>query len=90
MGKIKEAMRCSSVFGRIVFFISFFLSLGLFVAGFFVPPLGNIDGSVLTAAGILLAFAVVGILPEIIHGNKNITISHGDTQVSISNDDKDE
>lgn len=86
MSKLREAVQHSSIFGRTVFFIAFFLSLSLFVAGFFVPPMGNIDGSVLTAAGILLAFAVVGILPELIHGEKDITITHGDTEISISSD----
>ena len=40
----------------VVFWIAFIVSIGLIVGGFFVPPVGVIDGSVLTATGILSAF----------------------------------
>lgn len=41
---------------RFTFIICFFVSVGLIVGGFFVPPMGIIDGSVLTATGELLLF----------------------------------
>ena len=41
---------------RFTFLICFFVSVGLIVGGFFVPPMGIIDGSVLTATGELLLF----------------------------------
>ncbi len=40
----------------VVFWIAFIVSIGLIIGGFFTPPLGVIDGSVLTGAGILSAF----------------------------------
>lgn len=40
----------------IAFWIAFVVSICLMVGGFFSPPLGVIDGSVLTSAGILSAF----------------------------------
>ena len=40
----------------VVFWIAFVVSIGLIVGGFFCPPLGVIDGSVLTGTGILSAF----------------------------------
>ena len=40
----------------VVFWIAFVVSVFLIVGGFFVPPLGVIDGSVLTGTGILSAF----------------------------------
>ena len=40
----------------VVFWIAFIISIGLIVVGFFVPPVGVIDGSVLTGTGILSAF----------------------------------
>ena len=36
---------------RFTFVICFFVSVGLMIGGFFVPPMGVIDGSVLTAIG---------------------------------------
>lgn len=41
-------------------------AVGLFVWGFFVPPLGVIDGSVLKAGGVLLGFAVLWVIAHII------------------------
>ena len=41
---------------RFTFVVCFFVSVGLIVGGFFVPPMGIIDGSVLTATGELLLF----------------------------------
>lgn len=38
------------------FWIAFVVSILLIVGGFFAPPLGVIDGSVLTSTGILSAF----------------------------------
>ena len=35
---------------RMTFCVCFFVSVGLIVGGFFVPPMGVIDGSVLTRA----------------------------------------
>ena len=40
----------------IAFWIAFAVSICLIVGGFFAPPLGVIDGSVLTGTGILSAF----------------------------------
>lgn len=40
----------------VVFWIAFIVSIGLIIGGFFTPPLGVIDGSVLTGTGILSAF----------------------------------
>ena len=40
----------------VVFWIAFIVSICLIVGGFFAPPLGVIDGSVLTGTGILSAF----------------------------------
>ena len=36
--------------------IAFIVGVGLMIAGFIVPPMGIISGSVLTAAGELLTF----------------------------------
>lgn len=40
----------------IAFWIAFIVSICLIVGGFFSPPLGVIDGSVLSSTGILSAF----------------------------------
>jgi sugar phosphate permease len=72
---------------RITFAICFFVSVGLIVGGFFVPPMGVIDGSVLTAIGELLMF------PTLLYGYRavelglTIKFSKGDATIEISKED---
>jgi hypothetical protein len=69
---------------RITFAICFFVSVGLIVGGFFVPPMGVIDGSVLTSVGELLLF------PTLLYGYRAIELgltvkfNHGDTSIEIT------
>lgn len=73
---------------KIVFYVSLITSVILLVAGFVVPPTGIIDGSVLSAAGILLGFATIGQLPFIIEKGRTATIKHGQTEITISKKQK--
>lgn len=72
---------------RITFAICFFVSVGLIIGGFFVPPMGVIDGSVLTAIGELLLF------PTLLYGFRAIELGltikfqKGDATIEISKDD---
>lgn len=56
----------SMQFAKLMCAVLTFSSIGLFVWGFFVPPLGKIDGSVLKAGGILLAFAALWVIAHIV------------------------
>lgn len=75
---------------RITFAVCFFVSVGLIVGGFFVPPMGIIDGSVLKAVGELLLF------PTLLYGFRAIELGltvkfqKGDTTVEIHREDVDE
>ena len=69
---------------RIEFWVCLVTSIGLFVGGFFVPPTGVIDGSVLTAVGMLLGFATLAQVPVIIGMSKTATITHGDTTIQVT------
>ena len=72
---------------RITFAICFFVSVALIVGGFFMPPMGAIDGSVLTAVGELLLF------PTLLYGFRAVELgltvkfSKGDATIEISKDD---
>ena len=46
--------------------ITLTISLLLIVGGFITPPIGQIDGSVLTAVGMMVLFATVEKIPEAI------------------------
>ena len=73
----------------IEFWVCLVTSIGLFVGGFFVPPTGVIDGSVLTAVGMLLGFAVLTQVPVIIGMSKSAKITHGDTTIEVTRKLKD-
>lgn len=72
---------------RITFAVCFFVSVGLIIGGFFVPPMGVIDGSILTAIGELLLF------PTLLYGYRAIELGltikfqKGETTIEISKDD---
>ena len=69
------------------FRITLGLSISLIVGGFFCPPIGIIDSSVLTAVGLLLAFATLAQVPLLIeaakHG-KHIRLQKGDFSAEVS------
>ena len=70
-----------------IFYLTFAISLLLIVGGFLLPPMGIIDGSVLTAVGELLMFGVLAQLPAIIDAaknGKNIKVTKGDFTAEVS------
>lgn len=69
-----------------IFRITFVLSVALIVGGFFCPPIGEIDGSVLSAVGLLLMFATIDKIPEAIKAGKNIKIQKGDLELEVTKD----
>jgi predicted Kef-type K+ transport protein len=69
---------------RITFAVCFFVSVGLIVGGFFVPPMGAIDGSCLTAVGELLLFPTVLYAYRAIELGLTVKFNHGDTTIEIS------
>lgn len=73
---------------KYIFYVCLVFSLGLFIGGFFCPPMGVIDGSVLKAGGILLGFATLAVAGQNLANGKDVIFTHGDTKVEI-NDDED-
>lgn len=72
---------------KYIFFICLAFSLVLFVGGFFCPPMGVIDGSVLKAAGILLGFATLAVAGQNLANGKDVIFTHGDTKVEINDEE---
>lgn len=68
---------------KYIFYICLCVAVLLFVGGFFCPPMGVIDGSLLKATGILLAFAALGVAGQNLANGKDITFQHGETEVTI-------
>ena len=71
-----------------IFTITFVLSVLLIIGGFFVPPMGIIDGSVLSAVGLLLMFATIDKLPDAIKAGRSLKIQKGDFSAEVSSDPK--
>lgn len=59
------------------------ISVVLIVGGFFCPPIGIIDGSVLTATGILLMFAVIDQVPKALEAGSDIKFTHDGMSAEI-------
>ena len=72
-----------------MFYITFVLSLALIVGGFFCPPIGQIDGSVLSAVGLLLLFATIEKIPEAIKAGKSIKVQKGDFSAEVNANNSD-
>lgn len=71
---------------KYIFMVCLIISISLFVGGFFVPPLGVIDGSVLTAGGILFGFAALAVAGQNLANGKDVTFRKGDTEVVIEDE----
>ena len=72
------------------FYVTLTVSLMLIVGGFLVPPVGIIDGSVLTAVGLLLMFAVLAQVPTLLESARNgksIKLSKGDFSVDVTSNE---
>ena len=66
------------------FMICFFVSVGLVIGGFFVPPMGVIDGSVLTAVGELLLFPTLLYAYRALELGYKVKFQKGETNIEIN------
>lgn len=73
---------------KYIFLVCLIVSIGLFVGGFFCPPMGVIDGSVLKATGILFAFAALAVAGQNLANGKDVTFHKDDMDIKIGDDDK--
>lgn len=73
---------------RFTFVLSFFVSVGLMIGGFFTPPIGTIDGSVITAIGELLLFPPILYAFRALELGYKFKIQHGDTSIEANKNDE--
>ncbi len=79
MGKIIRKATIENV----PFWILSAVSMVLIIAGFIVPPMGSIDGSVLKAVGELFAFAALWTVYLAISKGVDAKLTHGKTQIML-------
>lgn len=72
---------------KYIFYVCLAFSICLFVGGFFCPPMGVIDGSVLKAAGILFGFATLAVAGQNLANGKDVTFKKDDTEIKIGDDE---
>lgn len=68
----------------LAFWVCLLTSVCLFIGGFFVPPMGVIDGSSLKAVGMLLGFATLGQAPILLESLKSAKFTKGDMTVEVT------
>ena len=72
------------------FWVFSLAALGLIVAGFIFPPPGQVDNSVLVAAGELNGTIALGAVIKAIDKGVDVTAQHNNTSISITNRDEEE
>lgn len=71
---------------KYIFLVCLACAIALFVGGFFCPPMGVIDGSVLKAGGLLLGFAALAVAGQNLANGKGVIFNHGETEIKIKED----
>lgn len=80
-------------FGQVnkaAFWVTLSISIVLIVVSFILPPQGAIDPSVLAATGELFAFSSLGVVIEGIEKGRGVSISKGQTTVTLNDKDNKE
>lgn len=75
---------------KYIFIVCLTMSIILFIGGFFCPPMGVIDGSVLTAGGLLLGFAALAVAGQNLANGKDVIFHHGETEVTIGDNEEED
>jgi hypothetical protein len=60
------------------------ISVVLIIISFILPPTGEIHPSVMAAVGEIFAFAALGTVIHAIDKDKTISMTHGDTTITVN------
>ena len=71
----------------VAFWITLCIAIALIVGGFFVPPLGSIDGSILTAIGELFLWPALAFGAKALSEGKKAKFKKGDTTLEVGESD---
>lgn len=72
---------------KYIFIACLVLAASLYIGSFFCPPMGEIHPSVLKAGASLLGFAALAIVGQNLANGKGVTFSHGETEVTIDDEE---
>lgn len=71
----------------IAFWTTLCISIGLLIGGFFMPPQGEIDGSLLEATGLLFLWPALSFGNKALEEGKVARIQKGNTVITVGDDD---
>ena len=74
---------------NLFFWVFSLAALGLIIAGFLFPPQGQVDNSVLIAAGEINGTIALGCVLRAIDKGTDVSVQHNNTSVTITNKDED-
>ena len=74
----------------IAFWITLTIAIGLIISGFFMPPQGEVDGSVLTGTGELFLWPALAFAAKALEDGKTAKFTKGDTTISVGKHDEEE
>ena len=80
---MKESIR-PAIVTNLWFKVFSLISITLIIISFFLPPTGEIHPSVMAGVGEIFAFASLGTVIKAIDKNKSISLSHGDTTITVN------
>lgn len=72
---------------KYIFYICLGAAIILGAVSFVLPPTGIIDPSVLKFIALLLGFAALGVAGQNLANGKGVTFSHGETEVTIDDNE---
>ena len=73
----------------VAFWASLIVAFGLIVTGFLMPPIGVIDGSVLTGAGIIFMWPTLALGAKAIEDGKTAKFKTSHTTLTVGDDSND-
>ena len=72
---------------KYIFWVCLIASIVIGVVSFILPPTGVIDPSCLKFIALLLGFSALGIAGQNLANGKDITFKHGDTSVTVNDEE---
>ena len=87
MGSIRLNRKMTNIIqkheDKVIFYICLATAIVVGAVSFFLPPTGVIDPSCLKFIALLLSFAALGIVGKNLALGKEVTFTHGETEVKI-------
>lgn len=80
--KMSEIIKNATI-KNYAFWVCLIVSIGLEITGMLLPPMGKIDGSVLTGVGILFGFATLYTVGHAIDKGIDAKFTHGNTTLVV-------